>query len=142
MMLSTQRLFDRGEHVSCAKTLVATADGRAVDGPEVTGTIASDDGMAVVWVRDTDGALHAAYRQDVTLRDCSTCKRPIGNYEPTVKDVKLAPAIGLCEECHRDEVKAEKRQRREDAYEDRDEYAGMSRRDADYYASGENWRGE
>lgn len=67
---------------------------------------------------------------------CSVCERAIGNYGATAKDEKVTPSAGLCEECHCDAVKAEKRRDHDD------EYAGMSRADADYYNSGENWRGE
>jgi hypothetical protein len=41
----------------------------------------------------------------------------------------------LCVDCHESEQRAAELDRR-------DEYAGLSRRDAEYYDRGENWRGE
>ena len=66
---------------------------------------------------------------------CKYCDSPIGNYEPTVRDLKLAPHDGECEPCHQELVRSAQRDR------DREEY-GLSRSARRYYASGENWRGE
>lgn len=66
--------------------------------------------------------------------DCRDCGNPFVTADLT---------DGRCEQCCESNARAAKRQRRIDAYEDR-EYERpepyMSRRDADYYASGENWR--
>lgn len=73
------------------------------------------------------------YRHDKCLcAICKYCDAPIDGYEPTKKDLAWAPHDGECEECHQELVRSARR----------DEYAGLERGDADYYNSGENWRGE
>lgn len=66
---------------------------------------------------------------------CKYCDAKIGGYEPSERDLKLAPHDRECEECYRSTVRSAQRDR------DREEH-GWSRRDARYYADGENWRGE
>lgn len=102
----------------------------------LTGAPASDFAELAILAADQAG-MSAEEQSDLRrtlMPECEYCN------EPAVEN-------GHCEDCGEEIASAAKRQSREDAREAygdylRDEGRGMSRRDADYYASGENWRGE
>lgn len=123
MHLSNQRRFNRGDVVSAVKTLVATWDGRAIDGPAVSGVVDDDQGIAYLWIRANDGELHSAYREDIR-HECNDCGETHGPVCPWLEtcaecsrtDVAMQ-ADRLCEDCGEEIGRASRRQQRRDSFE-------------------------
>lgn len=63
-----------------------------------------------------------AYCDSLSAAPCSCCGHPIDGYEPTARDANLAPAAGLCEQCHAADVSRAKRERADAIRDGRGDY--------------------